>query len=249
MLWFLSCYDELGIMVSQLERVKPLSHSLMVMRAAGKMRHSLLSREAKVRLIEELRQVMDRLQGAALGTFLLGLGYVEFHAWDGELESLLPDGIGRVDGAAQLDWAAVSFARGEEALLLLPADTLQWAFAINHCAYVGSVANIEGVKTEKYVAILQRLSTFPGVWHYRFADTLAWSKYTAARRLWDAATNRSDVQGEVCGLLASATRLLAQARPDYGDPEMPSHDEAVAELDRRAACGIEDASRRQVGAR
>jgi len=65
-------------------------------------------------------------------------------------------------------------------MAVLPRLSLPWAFAANHCAYVGSVLRIEPDKTRQALEYLLELRS-THTWHYRFADTLAYREVITAR--------------------------------------------------------------------
>ncbi len=164
-----------------------------------------------------------------LGRFLLGFGHVAYAAWETERGTLGGrSAFGGEQHALIREWAKWSFEAGSEAVMLLGQGSLEWAFAINHCARVGSMAGIERERTEAYLETLLDLRA-TGLWHYRFEDTWAWHLVVSARRRWDEEKDQRDAEAldsarrQVCAELEKAQRYLDRARPSFGDPLIEVH--------------------------
>jgi hypothetical protein len=100
---------------------------------------------------------------------------------------------------------------------------LAWAFAVNHCAYVGTVTERNLGRVEKYFDLLIRLKANRAVWNSRFDDTLG---YQYLRRL-EAEVGRESLTVSRSALLAMADRaegLFSQAQAsDFGDIDLEEH--------------------------
>jgi hypothetical protein len=120
------------------------------------------------------RQIVDGTThpGWHRGFAEMGLAHVMYWAW-------ITNGFDMHGPARQ--WAEESFSAAQRAQRLLERGSLAWAFATNHCAYLGMRAGIHPEATE--TALLTLSSQTPRAWwHYRFADTVACATCEAIQR-------------------------------------------------------------------
>jgi hypothetical protein len=194
--------------------------------------------EGIVRDVEEFLQC-DRTSASRH----MGVAHVAYWAWkraDEFLErlALRPD---VEEAAPQLSalartWAKRSFAAAEEAMTLCQPGSLQFAFALNHCVYVGHAARVNLDRVSRYY---QQLSSDADLHrHYRFADTLATpftmaahdivNRYTLEHLIDDASLEAQ--RSNACEALQHSQELLVSAQPFFGDEEALEHLEKVKYL-------------------
>lgn len=126
-------------------------------------------------------------------------------------------------------WAEESFQAAERAQVLLQPGSLGWAFAVNHCAYIGLRAGIFPQATEDALQTLDQ--RIPRPWkHYRFADTEVRASteriyreirhHGIAGLLSDPAL--ADLRRGMCEQLLRA-RARLEEYPHWGDSEVVDH--------------------------
>lgn len=244
-LWTLAMFDHVVEIVNSFEDVMQgaLPPSLRLMRLAARLRgHHLISRTERRREFDALSSARGDFENVSLGRFLLGLGYVAFYAWYSDRSQPAPKVPTHEEhDDSETDWATISFSLGEEAAHLLQADRLGWAFAVNHCAYVGTMTEVTPDRTATYLRLLAEIRGDDSLWHYRFADTLASSDYLTASRLWQRSLESDDRErttlvSKACGLLRDAKRTLSEAGPYFGDPEIPQHKLQIEQLIKTIGC-------------
>jgi hypothetical protein len=127
-------------------------------------------------------------------------------------------------------WAARCFAVGEEAVRLLrDADDLAWAYAVNHCGYVGLMTGVEPDKTQQYLLELSEMQGRPAIWNARFDDTLGTDfllRAEVALRAVNQVASRAlrSTLDEITSDLQQADRCFRQARSrEFGDIDVESH--------------------------
>jgi hypothetical protein len=227
-LWALGRFDEIVRLVEEcranVEGEWPPSLSVIQVSAEIKT-GTLTQREAKQERIDRLEELKSSLSEKERLGILLGVGYVEYHAWKQET---LGDRIKkrrREDLPADVqEWARLSFASGEEAAYLLPSKELAWAFALNHCAYVGIVTGLEPEKTEDYFRELLKLQNFPAFWNCRFEDTLGFYYLMKIERTWDETLPERRSELKLDGDIDSAGRHFKRAKEcDLGDIDLDEH--------------------------
>ncbi len=243
-LWWLNEFSSIEQVLNQFEinSKKPLPIWAYILRAAARLWGPGLNCEKKLEMVEVLRDKIRALPDSQRSQYLIGIGYVLFHTWRSENEKQVRQEHGGTDGGRELlrGWIEESFEVGEEAYRGLQRGSLAWAFAINHCAYVGSVANIEPIKTAYCLAQLGSLVANGAVWNYRFVDTLAYSFYLDAERLWQSRENFSleseldYLRQQVWRNLDRAYKIYAQARIHFGDQEIPAHINNIDQLARQS---------------
>ena len=222
-LWFLRLFPAVIDIIDYHERAVrgPVMHSLRIIRAAARLRGATVRDRPQIdKLIAEVTEICNSAGDDLRKNLLLGCGFVLYYAWLSERDRPAPN----QDRLNEL--ARRSFACGEEAVTLLGDSTLARAFAMNHCAYVGTVTEIERDKTTDYIT---RLIDLRGTesWHYRFADTLAWHHIMLARKeLADVRKFglRSKRKRQVCNRLHEAEKLYNEDLGDiFGDVEIIGH--------------------------
>jgi len=116
-----------------------------------------------------------------------------------------------------------------EAASLLQPPSLEWAFAVNHCAYIGYHADIFKRERDEFYEALN------SIWrlhkHYRFADTLACPftiragklihEFGIDRLIEDSSLNEEF--RECRENLLEADKTLSVASPTFGDEEVETH--------------------------
>lgn len=234
-LWLLNRHERVVRVIDRFEKRKHrLPAGLATMRAAARLHAKHLTIPQKKQLVDELRMLGQRLTGRARGQYLLGLGYVAFHAWQDE--ALDKDGArlkGKLtydDSVAALvsEWSHLSFEAGKEALGVLEPRTLAWAFAVNHCAYVGAAAGFPEEVYRPYLSYLAKLNA-SDVWHFRFSDTIAYYHILRAQRLFDLHAEGgekpigSGIASLICKDLTAARQALDEIESYYNDREIPQH--------------------------
>ena len=241
--WLLTLFKQVIEIINDYDNIssEELPPGLVLMRTAARLRAGgTFSRAEKERHLVALTNVVGTLEGVEKGRFLLGLGYVIYYTWFSEKENVAI-GSGDIMAAefAQT-WGQATFDCGAKAARLLEGDRLGRAFAINHCAYVGTMTDItDQNQVEKFIELLIEIKSESEVWHYRFADTLSQISYSHAKRLYESSlalssgTKRRTMRKKAIELLASAGRRLADARPHFGDPEIPTHRLQIEGLNRR----------------
>jgi len=213
-LWFLEEWELLvEFMEAEGER-HALPTELEVMRAAATIRSNpQMSVKQKQDDIDDLKEFLEPREEKR---YLLGLGYVLFHAWASEQRisahsrKLSREAHGIVDS-----WVTDSFLCGQKAMAVFDHGSLPWAFAVNHCSYVGTCANVFRDQTDECVRELIALSSVKSLWHFRFADTHAWQIYKRADRLWDEAVKSKD-RSQLPSKRRQVCELLTRARDEYG---------------------------------
>lgn len=169
--------------------------------------------------------------------FLASMRLVERPAADSDAAAAAPQLAAR--GQA---WARRSFAAAEEAMRHCQPNSLQFAFALNHCVYVGHAAHIHLDRVQRYY---ERLSDDADLHrHYRFADTLAMpftmavddlvQRHTLERLVEDDSLRAE--RASACEALQHSHELLSNALPFFGDEEAMEHLRKVRYLKLRLGC-------------
>lgn len=174
-LWALGRYREIVVVVDELQenRGSEVRPSLRLIRSAAMIRSGVRSFSQKRRLIGELLELVEAVGQQDERGLLLGVGYVLFHAWKQETAERGASALGASDRAAVLmEWLDRCYEFGEEAVERFEKGTLAWAFAVNHCAYVGLIGGIRRESTLKYLSDLMRIAANPSFTNARFFDTI-----------------------------------------------------------------------------
>jgi len=226
-LWSLGRFDMIARLVQEcmLRTGSDMPPSLLVIQASAEIKSGRLSRNEKHELVTRVWQLMVSLSESDRVGCLLGVGYVLYHTWKQEM--VLGSDIFREESNKReevQEWARKSFAAGEEAAFLLPRGELAWAFAINHCAYVGTVTDVEPEKTEVFFVELLKLQSLPAVWNNRFDDTIACRYLLQMEREWKATVpeHRSILMFEERIRIAEH-HLARAAASDFGDIDLEEH--------------------------
>jgi hypothetical protein len=155
------------------------------------------------------------------GISKMGVAHVAYWAWQRLRE--LDDQI-QARSMAEKSFEAAKDAQGQ-----FVTRSLAWAFAINHCVYVGTVSGVRKPETEMMRS--QLLHVNARHYHYRFADTEA-RQYTEEVRetieKWGVVAITSEkhlrsTRTELCKLTNEAQKVLAASRPFFGDEEVERH--------------------------
>jgi hypothetical protein len=235
-LWLLLLYEKVIKVIDDCERTVSGSMvpSLSLLRAAAMIRREKIPDIiGKQELIDRLAAMQSQLSEAARSGYPLGFGYVTFHAWLSETGGELgPRSAPKGSPEILNRWVEQSFNSVDDALPLFKRDSLPWAFAVNHCAYVGSVVGIEPERTLECLRWLEYISGKHTLWNYRFADTLACHHIIIAEQNWMDAERRiskndkedyEKARLQACGRLNTARQFLDDAPPDFNGPEIREH--------------------------
>ncbi|HEX3760981.1 MAG TPA: hypothetical protein VHW23_19940 [Kofleriaceae bacterium] len=255
-LWVMRLWPEIDRVVEDCARATdPLPASLRLIQAAARIRSARLDQDAKQALIDHLAELGRSVPRAQQGGYFLGLGYVLYQAWKQELRGawVFEVNLERMPQRVRA-WAARCFEVGDEAARLLrDADDLAWAYAVNHCAYVGLTTGVEPDRTQRYLLELSELNGRPAVWNARFDDTLGTDFLLRAesglRSLDDVSpAARPAALQKIREHLARAESLLDQARGrEFGDIDVDYHlrrvEVASDQLARRSKEPVEPAAR------
>ena len=209
------------------------SIGLELMRSGARMRTGKLDWTSKARLLKDLDKLVMSLEDEARDKFIIGLGYLYFHAWEPEKLREKHNGAERVIVDDTLrKWILRAMELGEEAVRRLNEFTLEWAYAINHCVYVGTVG---GFTVDSYIDRLLQVEKVPNLWNFRFADSLAYHYYHSAKGLWER-SGRQSSQRDIDIMLnniQTARGVYARAEETFGDPEIPVHLNELNRLEQR----------------
>src|SRR5216684_5641702 len=244
-LWTLSLFERVILTINGYDRhLKPgeIEASLAIMRTAARARVGPpFSTPEKQHHMFSLEGEIARSTGPYSDRQYIGLAYAAYYVSisDGEHLTGGVKGEGEDGALTRAPWAVQSYRYGEKAVSLLESsgDRRGLAFAINHCAYVGTVLSIFEERTRQYV---QRVQEFKhervvengkehSLWHYRFADTIAMAEYRLAYSNWERSllelegTTANTLRAQTCERLSNALELLATAPPKFGDPEIQEH--------------------------
>jgi len=228
-LWAIGGLADIVTLVQQcraLSEKQRLGASLEVIGAAAEIRvGGLIDYDQRRTIVERVWNLQSALSARERVEILLGVAYVLYQAWKQEwIASDLGVHEIRDMGADAQQCAQRSFALGEEAYRVLPRNGLASAFAVNHCAYVGVVADLEPTKTDRYLQTLIRLEPFPSLWNARFSDTVGTYYLTAAERAWYGASEEQRRSLDLSRSLRKAEQYLAKAEAaDIGDTDVQEH--------------------------
>jgi hypothetical protein len=185
-LWFLELYDHLVVFIDGLDQQavkhgQALSIEFDLMRAAARLRSdSELGMNVKAELLASLRARISLLADDDQIRFKIGLAYLLAHAASFE-EKLFK---ARAFDAVAREWLKDSFGLASEVRNRLGPERLLRAYAVNHCAYVGTVANdgslIDSKEAEECMTeLLSIRSSRYAFWNYRFVDTVLMPDFRA----------------------------------------------------------------------
>lgn len=246
-LWALGEHKELVEIIDQYDAKasRKIPPTLSVLRAAARLKglpsDSPESKEKlfgeKQTLVNDILQLAESLDKEGEREILLGVGYVLYHACKSEshgrrlADRHFPEGEFRkvVD-----QWARRSYEAGETAVGLFGSDTLQFAFAINHCAYVGLVTGC--AETNEVEAYRDTLLGLKGtsVWNSRFEDTLGCFYLLPMEDEWNStAANRRGSLDFDNGIERAERHFKTALEMDFGDIDLPSHIDRLETLKSR----------------
>ncbi|HET7541873.1 MAG TPA: hypothetical protein VFK05_18485 [Polyangiaceae bacterium] len=250
-LWFLAMFDDLLLVLErQLGRRVPsdddvLLLSLRTMRLAAR-QHVPPPPEDVDSVLAEISDLRDQLDEVvkgreSAGAGYLGLGYAAYMAWRHVTE--MNTNIYGTDISLS-NLAAMAYSCGLKAATSIPMGTLAWAFAVNHCAYVGTRIGRSADDVEHWIAQLERIQgQYPHLWHYRFVDTLAYWYFAKGKALWEAAGKPSGANAQNhadyrrwCFQMSRARELWQSMNRDLGEGEIRQHRLESDRLWARAEC-------------
>jgi hypothetical protein len=202
-----------------------LPPSLLVIQASAEIRTGEFTTQGRQEIVNRVWDLQKSLPENQRVDVLLGIGYVIYHAWkqEGIDSDIVAPGSNKMTEEFK-GWAEKCFALGEEAIKRIPKDELAWAFAINHCAYVGIVTEVEPDRTESYFKVLLKLDGSPKVWNFRFDDTIGTYYLLKAERLWERSSPGKRKILDLSGMLAKAEEYFKKTKErDIGDIDIDEH--------------------------
>lgn len=199
------------------------------------------------RLLDDLYASGRRLadDSEQYGRSLLGFGYVAYAAWEKRTGGWVDfNAAARPEYTRAHTWVERGFEAVKKTEECLSRRNLEWAFAVNHCAFVGLVANIEPKLTERFRGEVQSFIGDRPLWNYRFADTCVWHLVVPVRREWEKmeAAGKTDegsmeaFRRELCPTLGEAQRWFDESPPAYNDPKFTQHRIELRDLGRLIGC-------------
>jgi hypothetical protein len=232
-LWVMRMWTEIDRLVDECASTTgtPVPASLRLIQAAARIRSVQLNPEEKEVLIERVWSLRDTIPAPQRGGYHLGLGYVLYHAWKQELRGawIFDRSVHEMPPYARV-WATKCFEAGQAAVSLLAgADELAWAYAVNHCGYVGLMTGGEPDKTQLYLLELSELQGRPAIWNARFDDTLGTAYLLRAETALRAIHQIPPPQqratfDQLLDELRNAERFFRQARErEFGDIDVEYH--------------------------
>lgn len=232
-LWVMRLWKELDHLIEDCARapnaVVPVG--LRLIQAAARIRVERLDSRMTEELIARVSVLRSSVSPAQVGGYLLGLGYVLYHAWKQQRRGAKLFGVGPDEVPAHARaWAARCFEVGEEAAQRLrDADDLSWAYAVNHCSYVGLMTGIAPERTRSYLFELDEMQGRPAIWNARFDDTLGVDYLLRAEAALPALAEtpapaqRAALEEIVSDLLRARGYFLQASQRDFGDIDVDSH--------------------------
>ena len=205
------------------------------------------------KVLSDIENFTNDLDETSAPIGLMGLAHAAYWAWC-RLEKQLGARLSHDDSdSSQADmqdlkevadrWAKKSFSAGKDAASKLKAPQIDWAFAVNHCAYLGHSAGIFKEETgEFYTTLSPYLDDYN---HYRFADTMALPFSQDAERILRVhgllgsppkERNSASLPRACCEKLEYAKHLLEKSRPWFGDQEVEHHYRQILYLLNLARC-------------
>lgn len=192
---------------------------------AGVQNDPEVERARVLAVVEEAEQRMStppELEGDDIrGIELMGLAHVTYWGWKR---------LRNFDGETALRMAEKSFAAANEAKNLFPPSGLAWSFAVNHCVYVCTVADLSPPELDQMWRQMSDINTqYHG--HYRFADTHARQLTEEVMKVVEQhglnaiihEPPLTEIKDSLCSNVKEAKRLLDRARPFFGDEEVEDH--------------------------
>jgi hypothetical protein len=154
---------------------------------------------------------------------LLGAGFVLFHIWKQVMIGKNTEERNLINQSTQQrNLAEKAFEFGEEAINSFNESSLPWAYAVNHCVYVGTMTSVYKDQTLQHFETLLRLKGFPAIWSPRFDDTLGCFYLLRAQRKFFFAEDKGQV--DISSDVKYAEHYLNTAsKNDPGDIDIREH--------------------------
>jgi hypothetical protein len=227
-LWALGRFNEIDLIIAECRRNNPnhFPPSLTAIQLAARIRSGKAATEVqRERIVNDVSLFLGKLRRSEARGILLSIGYVYFHAWD--QATVGADYIGR-QWANQSDllhkWAQEALSLGEQAKDAYPENTLPWAYAVNHCAYVTIMTDIDDAKKGEYITKLLRLRTNEELWCSRFDDTAGCYYLDLAQKKWYLTPDHTRQNIDISADLERAKEYLESAKErDTGDTAVHEH--------------------------
>lgn len=231
-LWGLGDYARIVTLLTELEDNQELTISLKLLKYAASLRGDLLIASGSKWLIEWeriLKELEEEIRKAPLESragLEIGLAYILFHM---AVRGLARAGIDSEVKAACEEWKTRSIVLGEGVKRELREDTLEWALAVNHIAYVLMRTGGEVDRIMENIIPLRRFERkaigSARIWNARFSDTITCYYIWRFNRM----KNRGDLQ-ILRSDLDNGRKYLEEARRwNIGDIAVPEHE---SELER-----------------
>jgi hypothetical protein len=191
-LWFLEIYDRLGSFIDSLksglaERTEELPLEFHLMRAAARLRSdAALTRNEKVELIGALRELIFRLPEEEQIRYKIGFAYLLAHAANFEEKLFKAAAL----DAVERGWVKESFSFACEVKKKAGPESLLRAYAVNHCAYVGTVVGDNTLTNQEETLecmrdLLAMQASRSSFWNFRFVDTVLMPSFHSTRMMLD----------------------------------------------------------------
>jgi hypothetical protein len=225
-LWALSCFESIDKLVEECKATdfKKIPATLLVLQLAARLKSGVgFSTEKRRFIVGEALRLLGLTKKSNRKGLLLGAGFVLYHAWKQEMiDRHTKDRLLGNQPEIIRKWAEQSFEIGEEACQSIETNSLPWAYAVNHCAYVSIVTGVYPEKTDEYVEILFRLKTLPAIWSPRFDDTLGCYYLIRAEKEWFLSIDKKKV--DINDEIKNAKMFLEEAtKKDPGDIDILEH--------------------------
>jgi hypothetical protein len=230
-LWALARYSEMILTIElcrQNNRGKGLEfpRTLLLLRLAALMREgNLISEDQRRDRIREAKKILEGTAELAKKKLLLSAGYIMYQAWKQQMLSV-PEPMRKpeLQTGETRAWAEECFDLGERAYHILDPNSLAWAYAINHCAYVGTITGVRPDTTKEFVLRLAKLESIAALWNPRFDDTLGIYYLVQAQRKWDSSSAEERDVSDLAGDLTLARDYLNRAKlRNPGDIDIEEH--------------------------
>lgn len=228
-LWALGMFSEVVDLIESCRAANPgvkFPPTLLVIDAAARIRSgNIVTPEGRSAITTEVDELLNQTDPEQRKAMLLGVGYVFYQAWRAETIRFSPSArLPDLQSAAAKHYAQRSFEIAEEASGALDPNTLEWAYAINHCSYVPIITGVSPEKVEEYFPILLGLKHVPALWNARFDDTVGAYYLCRAERIWWSSRNDEKISMDLSDDLANASEYLRAAkRKDPGDIDVQEH--------------------------
>lgn len=230
-LWGLGLFKEIDIIVEEcrLQNIgTKFPVNLSTIQFAAIMRHGRISTpDDRRKMLRNVARFMSGLSKKERKGTLLGVGYIYYHAWrQVMLKANIKERLWDNQPEETRKWAQEAFNLGEEGYLdAFEPNTLPWAYAINHCAYLHITTGVPYDKSQRdYLQILLKLKIYGNLWCARFDDTVGCYYLDRAERLWHLSNDEEKKTIDISKHIIEADIYFSSAlKHDTGDTDLPEH--------------------------